>query len=146
MSEEFLPDGSGDLLPKGRKLFVQMAFGSLALALACIVEEVLTWNAPPFLIGQAVLFVLLALFWWLLHKGHALRWLLFGLLLVCGAYTFLLGGLHMKDLQIEAVDPLCYWLVAGGIAFLGMGGFSAYSAEMDVYFRWLVQQRAERKA
>ncbi|MEY3444658.1 MAG: hypothetical protein RLZZ519_2939 [Bacteroidota bacterium] len=144
MRDENSQTGTNEMLPKGRRIFQQLAFGSLGLSLACIVEELITWNAPPFLIGQGILVVVLGLFWWLLTKGHSLRWLLFGLLLVCGAYTFLLGGLHMKDLQTEAVDPLCYWLVGAGIALLGIGGFSAYSEELDAYFRWLVQQRANK--
>ncbi len=144
MSNDVAQPDPNEMLPKGRRIFLQLAIGSLGLALVCIIEELITWNAPPFLIGQAVLFTILGLFWWLLTKGHALRWLLFGVLLICGAYTFLLGGLHMKDLQTEAVDPICYWLVGGGIAFLGMGGYSAYSEELDSYFRWLVQQRADK--
>ena len=143
MNDDIAQSDPSEMLPKGRRLFFQLAFGSLGLALICIIEELLTWNAPPFLIGQGILFLLLSLFWWLLHKGHALRWLLFGLLLICGAYTFLLGGLHMTDLALEPVDPLCYALVAAGIGFLGMGGYSAYSEELDVYFRELLKQRHE---
>lgn len=141
MKENGTPQGTSAALMKGRRYFVWLAMGTLSLGVAVAVEEVVTWNAPIFLIGQGVVLGLLALVWRLLAKGHGLRWVLFGVLLLASASTFLLGGLHMKDLQAEALDPLCYWLAGGALAFLGCAGFSVYSLELDVYFRWLAQQR-----
>lgn len=128
---------ANDMLDKGRRIFKQLAFGSIALAAIVLSEELITWNAPAFIIGIALILVLLSLLWWLVAKGRSLRWILFGALLLAAAYTFLLGGLHLTDIREHPLDPLCYWLVGAGMGFLGMGGFSAYSPELDAYLKSL---------
>lgn len=114
----------------------------MATCVAVAVMEAVTWNAPGFLIGYGVLSLGLAGIYALLYKGHALRWLLFAYLLFLGAYTFLLGGLHMGVFNEDPVDPLCYVLAAAGLALVGMGGFTTYSEQVEEYLRSLVTKSA----
>jgi NADH:ubiquinone oxidoreductase subunit 4 (subunit M) len=141
MEMEISPNGSDKRLAQGRKYFLFTAVASMVIGVAVTIVELLSWNFPGFLIGEAILLPLLALIFLLLQKGHSLRWILFGLLLLTGAYTFLLAGLHMTDIEEAPIDPLCYWLAAAGLAYIAMGGYSAYSEEMDQYFKHLVQKR-----
>lgn len=132
-----------EILSKGKRIFFQLSIGSLLIGVGVIAEEIITMNTPKFIIGLGILFPLIALLWWLVARGKSLRWILFGVILIAGAYTFLLGGLHMKNMQEEPIDPICYWLAACGLALIGIGGFSAYSPELDLYFKCLLKPKKQ---
>ncbi|MFN8395274.1 MAG: hypothetical protein U0176_11550 [Bacteroidia bacterium] len=136
------PPPSAQLIQAGRRQFLQILWGSLGLCAAVTAIEVATWNAPVFLIGYGVLTLGLAGLYRLLFKGHSLRWLIFVLLLLLGAYTFLLGGLHMGVINEDPVDPLCYVIAAAGLALVGIGGYSAYSPEIDAFLASILRKKA----
>lgn len=143
MSASPTPPPAPSLIKAGRRQFLQVLWGSLGICSAVTIIEVATWNAPPFLIGYGVLFLGLAGLYRLLFKGHSVRWLIFTLLLLTGAYTFLLGGLHMGIINEDPVDPLCYVIAAGGLALVGIGGYTAYSPEIDAFLGSIVRQKPE---
>src|SRR5688572_23911049 len=118
MDVEISPNGSDKRLAQGRRYFLFTATASMTIGVAVSIVELVSWNFPGFLIGEAILLLLLALTFYSLQKGQSLRWILFGLLLLTGAYTFLLAGLHMTDFEQGPIDPLCYWLAAGGLAYI----------------------------
>ncbi len=124
-----------ETLDKGKRLFTRLGLATLGLAVLLLIEEIVNWHAWGFVITQAVATALLALLLVVVRKTGGLRWLLFMVLLFCGALGFLFGGLHLTDPAIEAVDPLCYWLSAAGLAIVGTACYLLYNYEVDAYLR-----------
>jgi hypothetical protein len=137
MSEENGQEFGPEALARGRNQFRWLAIASLAIHAILLVEELITWNAIGFVIVEVLFIILLAVLWYVVGQRGRLRWLLFMAQLFSGVYGFLLGGLHLKDPMVEAIDPLCYWLVAAGLALLGIGGYFIYSIEIDAYLKHL---------
>ena len=135
MNEEQNQSSEDAISAKGSRQFWQLAGMALGIMGLLLVEEIITWNGLAFVITQIVLLAMVSLSFWQVGRGGKLRWMLFIVLLLSGAYGFLLGGLHLTDPKEAAIDSLCYWLAAAGLVLVGLGGYVIYSFEIDTFLR-----------
>ena len=126
-----------ETLAKGRRILLQVAVVSLVINALFLAEALVHWSNLGMAIAAVLLLGMLSFLWWYVGKSGRLRWLLFMTQLGSGAFGFLLGGLHLHDPVTEQLDPLCYWLVGGGLIVLGLGGYFIYSYEVDASLRHL---------